>query len=116
MSKVMSVIIPVVLCLAVGSCVNWFGLDLSKTDTKASTSAQSEESRMRIADGFQALGMDENGSKCYADRIDAKLDGERLVLAADIVSEAKNKDDVKKGVTSGGADLKTAFFFANMSC
>lgn len=72
--------------------------------------------RSRIESGFQSLGMPAARSKCYADRIDTRLDGDRLVLAADIVSDAGHKSEVKHAVMAAGADLQNAFLYANLGC
>lgn len=98
-----------VACARADSVVDASYIDYDSADHSAAE-------RNRIETGFQSLGMPEARSKCYADRIDKRLDGDRLALAADIVSDAGHKRDVKHAVMAAGPDMQNAFLYANLGC
>jgi len=105
------------VCLFVSGCANFVGIGPGTPDgAPAADDPASADARSAISSGFQSLGMEPAKSECYAQRIDARLDGERLDAAAQIVSDADHKDDVKQGVTSAGPDMQNAFLFANLGC
>ncbi len=104
------------LISSLSACSQILGLTSSDDGGPKESSPEDMAQAVRIQSEFTRLGMNDEGSECYAQKIDERLDGERLVSAADIVASAATSEEVRSGVMGGGKDMQTAFVAARFGC
>jgi len=89
---------------------------LSGCATSAPSEAGMAPLQKQVADRFTELGVSPKKSRCYASRLDDKLDDDRLAEVVRILEDAESGADVRASVTSGDGAVKSAFFAANVGC
>ncbi len=105
----------IAMALALSGCSKVFGVG-SGDGSRPPSSPEDLAQAVRIQTEFARLGMNTEGSECYARKIDEKLDGDLLVKAANIVANASTSEEVRSGVMSGGQNMQSAFVAARFGC